>query len=665
MKRKFTYILTASLLLVLFASAQTSSFKEFPTYYGKNGITKKISELPKVIPKKQPDATAVNPMLSYFKKNGKFTLPKGIVVKGLPLPPKEDEDKESELMQSASTASTEKDGSGVAQQIHSNFLAIDFNKYPTGWPPDPGGAVSNTQIIVSTNNGIAVFDKPGATDAPILTPTGYSGQLASAKLFVPLDQFFSPVLPSGSSTGDVHIRYDRLAKRWFVVCIELNSPSYAKNAVLLAVSNGDKIDNTSSFTYYSFNSSLLPYNPSQLPAPFLDYPTFGVDENSVLIGGNLFYGFYNTLALKNVGYVIDKWKLIFGKLEVKPFLLGTADFATAGGLNTPQGVQNDDPEFRESFFVGTGYFSDAIVLAKIRYDVLRHPHLAAEFNLPITPFDFPRDISSPGGLSPIDPSDTRLLGAEIHKNKLTGKASLWTAHAIGVSKSGGSVTNYDGLRNGARWYEIDDIYSKPVISQLGTLHDAQEPSGRRAVQYFNPSIAANGQGHAVISGTTVAFDQYLNVFVASRYNGDAKGTFNTPVKATNTTAIYAPYDFFSGYVGRWGDFSQTVVDPWDDQTIWTFQEYADVDDSYGVRVVQVNAPAPAVPLPIGPLSNAADTMITLEGASVDNRGFFDPGGELLGPGYNRLTVKSTGGVEVSNVKFISPTKISFKLHTKE
>jgi hypothetical protein len=199
---------------------------------------------------------------------------------------------------------------------------------------------------------------------------------------------------------------------------------------------------------------------------------------------------------------------------------------------------------------------------------------------------------------------------------------------------------------------------------LGTVHDAQEPSGRRAVQYFNPSIAANGQGHAVIGGTTDAFDQYLNVFVTNRYNGDAKGTFNTPAKATNTTAIYAPYDFFLGYVGRWGDFSQTVVDPWDDQTIWTFQEYADVDDSYGVRVVQVNAPAPAVPLPIGPLSNAADTIITLEGASVDNRGFFDPGGELLGSGYNRLSVKSTGGVEVSNVKFISPTKVSFKLHTK-
>ena len=56
---------------------------------------------------------------------------------------------------------------------------------------------------------------------------------------------------------------------------------------------------------------------------------------------------------------------------------------------------------------------------------------------------------------------------------------------------------------------------------------------------------------------------------------------STPIKVTNTTAIYAP--FYT--LNRWGDFSQTVVDPEDDQTIWTFQEYAAVDDDYGVRVV--------------------------------------------------------------------------------
>ena len=115
---------------------------------------------------------------------------------------------------------------------------------------------------------------------------------------------------------------------------------------------------------------------------------------------------------------------------------------------------------------------------------------------------------------------------------------------------------------------------------------------------------------------------------------------------------------------RWGDFSQTVVDPGDDQTIWTFQEYADVDDSYGVRAVQVKAPAPATPLPLGTLSNKKDTSILVNAISIDNSGFFDPGADKSGPGYKRLSVKSTGNVIVSQISFIGPTTISVRLNTK-
>jgi hypothetical protein len=147
-----------------------------------------------------------------------------------------------------------------------------------------------------------------------------------------------------------------------------------------------------------------------------------------------------------------------------------------------------------------------------------------------------------------------------------------------------------------------------------------------------------------------------------------KGTLKSPVKPTNTNAIYAPYvDFGFGshfYIGRWGDYSQTVVDPLDDQTIWTFQEYANVEDSYGIRVVQLKAPPPATPLPLGILSNKRDTVVTLKGISDNHSGFFDPGKDEGGPGYNRLSVKSTGSIIASHIKFWNPTKISFKLNTK-
>jgi hypothetical protein len=102
----------------------------------------------------------------------------------------------------------------------------------------------------------------------------------------------------------------------------------------------------------------------------------------------------------------------------------------------------------------------------------------------------------------------------------------------------------------------------------------------------------------------------------------------------------------------------------DDQTIWTFQEYANADDNYGVRAVQLKAPPPATPTPIADLSNRVDNTVTIEGISNNNSGFFDPGPDEGGPGYNRLSVKSTGNIVASNIRFDSPTKITFSLNTK-
>ncbi len=37
---------------------------------------------------------------------------------------------------------------------------------------------------------------------------------------------------------------------------------------------------------------------------------------------------------------------------------------------------------------------------------------------------------------------------------------------------------------------------------------------------------------------------------------------------------------------RWGDYSYTSLDPIDDMTMWTIEEFCDATDSWGVRVVK-------------------------------------------------------------------------------
>ncbi len=643
--KKMYFLVTTFMLLFGFAMSQTPEGKTVKPVYGNAGITKTIAELQstnalRAMQKKSLDSSAIKPLRSYFKSYNQKAGSGGDDGHVPPFPPKN-----SNNLKNAAQAPMAKGGStGSTPQIWSNFLGIDFYENSIGWPPDPNGAVSNTQVFVMTNNGIKVLDKPGVTDRPLITPRGYSGVLANG-LFITLEDFFSAVIPKGSGISDPHVRYDRLSKRWIAVAIEVN-PKQENNAIFLAVSDGNKITGTSSFTFYSFNSSLFPYNHAAPYAPFFDFPTLGIDNNAVVIGGNQF-GFD---SLTNVGFVIDKNKLLRGQLVIYPFELGVANNITGAvsGMYTPQGVDNDDGTAKKSFFAGITYFQDGLVIGKLTYDKNQMPWLT-ETIIPVQPFNNTRDNSSPGGLAPIDQLDTRLLAAAIHQNKITGEYSLWTAHGVGADQNGGFINGSDSDfvdkgRTVSRWYEINNIYKNPTLNQLGTVLDNDEPSGRRAVQYFNPSIAANGQGHAVLGGTTDAFNQYLNVFIAGHYNNDEKGSTSNPQKATKTTAIYSPYISSNGahtYIGRWGDFSQTVVDPSDDQTIWTFQEYADVDDSYGIRAVQVKAPAPATPLPLGILSNKTDTVITLQGISTDNSGFFDPGEDKSGPGFNRLSIKST------------------------
>lgn len=656
MKRVRHHLFVALLLsLSVLATAQNQKFE---LYKGQPGIKKKVSQLGATsqahIIKEKIKRPYANPIKFRLDEFRKFKQKVG-ATRSEPLSTeKESDDERSSVLAEADNGST--------LQIWSNFLASTFDEYPYVVPPDPNGDVSSSQIVTLTNAGVKVFEKRAVTEPPLTSYKGVSRTPADAEVMIALDDFFAPVLPTGSYTTDPHVRYDRLSKRWFFVAIEVNQ-SFENNYVFIAVSDGERIVDSSSLVYYRFPSALLPYSSEELFAPFLDYPMLGVDKNAVLIGGNDF--FFDSVYF--VGYAVDKKSLLRGELSLYALKLGIIDFynGVGGGLVIPQGVQNGDGAATKSFFAGTGLSNNAIELAALTYDKNGILTGLSQTTIPVETFQFPRDITALGSPMPIDPLDTRLLAASIHKNKLTGKSSLWTAHGIGVNQAGGFVAAGDFVqqaRTAARWYEIGAIYTKPTLSQLGTVYDGGPSSGRRARTFFNPSIASSGQGKAVLGGTTSVYNGYLNAFVAGRDHTDAKNTMGTPQRVTSTRGIYE--SIFGYYIGRWGDYSQTVVDPDDDQTIWTFQEYCNADDSYGLRATQLKAPPPATPLPLEALSNQRDTTLTLEGYSVDGSAFFDPGADKGGPGYNRLSVKGTGGLLVSALKFISPTQIRFRLNTK-
>src|SRR5205085_4592328 len=119
---------------------------------------------------------------------------------------------------------------------------------------------------------------------------------------------------------------------------------------------------------------------------------------------------------------------------------------------------------------------------------------------------------------------------------------------------------------------------------------------------------------------------------------------------TAASSAYNPSDSSSPH--RWGDYSYTALDPADDMTIWTIQEWCEfAGNGFAVQVAKLLAPPPALPTNCSPSTitqGMTGVSVTLMGSPANGAGFFDPG-----PGFpNHLTVTvNGGGVTVAGVTY--------------
>jgi len=255
--------------------------------------------------------------------------------------------------------------------------------------------------------------------------------------------------------------------------------------------------------------------------------------------------------------------------------------------------------------------------------------------------------------------DERLFAAAIHKNKITGASTLWTAHNIEVNSSG--VGAVGGGRNGSRWYEIGNLSGAPTLNQAGTLFDSAAANPRG---FWIDSVSVSGQGHMALGSSYASVNDFAGVATAGRFRTDVLGTIQAPTLAQVSSTAYNVQNVDGQ---RWGDYSQTIVDPADDMTLWTIQEWCDATDSWGVQVVQLKAPPPATPASASPSSicpGLASVNVVVTGTSISGSEFFDPGADAGGPGYpDHLAASVTGGVRVNGVTFSDPTHVTLSLST--
>ncbi len=523
-----------------------------------------------------------------------------------------------------------------------NFLGATLAD-TAAFPPDSMGAVGPTQYIVAVNGRIRSFSKA----------TG----IADGVLNADTDTFFASVVTqvSPNFTTDPRIRYDRLSGRWFITMIDVpGGAGTSPNRIMIAVSGGSTITNSSDFTFFEFEHDLVGTKPNVDTGDFADYPTLGIDANALYIGVNIFTpagAFSNT-----TGFVVRKSSILVpGSIVVTAFrsLIGI------DGPFTPQGVDNSNPAATQGYFIGvsTVSFGELILLRVDNPGTT--PSLSGNIGITVNTTSYPLTVphlGNTGGTNGyLDALDDRLFAAHLRNG------SLWTAHNIAVNSSGLVPQNCKTAcdRDGSRWYEITDLSTTPTVRQSGTVYD---PAASNPRFYWILSVMVSGQGHAAIGFSTAGATHYADAATVGRLAADALGTTETPLLYTSSTTAYNPPGDPGGTSGRrWGDYSYTSLDPDDDMTMWTIQEFCNATNSYGVQVVKLLAPPPATPVSASPSSVPAgqpSVDIIITGTSIAGSGFFDPG-----LGFANHISAAIGGVAVNSVAYTDPTHVTVNIST--
>ncbi|MBC7930119.1 MAG: lamin tail domain-containing protein [Rubrivivax sp.] len=529
------------------------------------------------------------------------------------------------------------------------------------FPPDTMGAVGPTQFVVFLNGRVRTFNKT----------TGVADGVVNADS----DVFFSSVMTpvSGGSlninfTSDPRVRYDRLTRRWVLIIIDVpsqNDIGDTPNRLLIAVSDAASngvISGSTVFTFFFVQQDTV--GPVASTGEFLDYPTLGIDEDALYVGGNMF-GAVSGSFVNCTGFVIRKSSILGGGPVVTTAFRGILPNGSSDGPFTPQGVDNYATGTNEGYFIGVSNAAFGRLITRRVTNPDATPTISADILTTTASTSFPITVDhlgdTGGTAGNLDALDDRLFAAHIRNGR------LWTSHNIAVLPTGVSSGTNAQRRNAVRWYELVVPVGAGAITvnQSGTTFDSAATVAA-ARQFWIPSVMVSGQGHAAFGFSTAGTPFRADAATNGRLRGDALGTQGAVnIYTASSTAYNPPAD--PGGPRRWGDYSFTSLDPKDDMTMWTVQQFTSSTNNYGVQVVRLLAPPPATPTTSAPPtvnSGQASVNVTITGTSVAGSEFYDPGADIAGAEpFTHISATVSGGVTVNSITFNTPTQVTLDINT--
>ena len=536
------------------------------------------------------------------------------------------------------------------QTVGTNFDAATGDPMTGPFPPDVMGAAGPSQFFLFINGRLKTFNKT----------TGVADGVIDANP----DAFFTTVMTpavAANSTRHPQVRYDRLTSRWILTTIDTPGTSAATlgdtpNRILIAVSDAASagvITGSTVWTFFFVQQNTVGGGDT---AEFLDNPSLGIDNNALYIGGDMFVAASGSFV-NTSGFVIRKSSILSGGPIVVTAFRG---LITGGdGPTSPRGVDNYDAAANEGYFVGSSVAAFGRIIMRRVATPGGTPTISANIPITVATTSFPASVphlGNTGGTNgQLDALDDRLFAAHLRNGR------LWTAHNIAVDTSGVASAS-PGHRNAVRWYELIVPVGSgtPTVNQSGTIFDSAASNPKF---YWNSTTMVSGQGHAAFGFSVAGNNDRINAGTNGRLADDTLGTQGAVALYTSSSTAYNPPGDSGGPLGRhWGSYSFTSLDPNDDMTMWTVQEFCDGTNTWGAQVAKLLAPPPATPASATPpsvTSGQSSVNVTITGTSVAGSGFFDPGAGFA----NRIGASVSGGVTVNSVTYTDPTHVTLNLNT--
>ena len=406
-------------------------------------------------------------------------------------------------------------------------------------PPDNMGAIGLDHYVELINGAIVIFNR---TNGSRIAQMGF-------------DNFFR-ITNSGisyprppSQMNDPRILYDHRSGRCIACAME--NPSVPSNQVIVAVSRGsDPVGNPNSdWRNLQWDRHLITLWEQN--GPSLDFPTLGTDDNGVYISVDL----ANT-TLSSIAAVAK------GSLLGSPSTLN-ATYIRNIAQGTIQPALNFDavPSNGPAWFVShrTKYFNSDlrdVIYATLTWNA-GTPTLSSWTTLSTAAFgSVVTSIPSKGtsAVSLIQGFPMRFSATAIRNSQ------LWTCRTIGVNSTGG-VTGAD--RNACEWFRLTLTGTTATSSETGRIYDT---ASSNPTHYFYPSMMVNSQGAAFMAFAGAGLNAYYGAYAVGRVSTDPAGVMSG-IKVLQLGE--AAYDG-----SRWGDYTQTTLDPRNGLSIWTIQQYA-------------------------------------------------------------------------------------------